>query len=133
MQDTTINLRTFKVKYSIYLSFAIMANHLYFLAHLLHVCTNKWLQRIHGNHPRCDCGSEVLPKERSEWNVFPFLYVTGTPVVHQDHAKDMFVGLLHWDGFSQAVPRPSEKSHFQLEIQKLTWSVHRRCRCEKSL
>lgn len=38
---------------------------------------HEGLQGIHGHHPRGNGGSEVLPKEGPQWNILPFLDVTG--------------------------------------------------------
>ena len=45
-----------------------------------------------------------------------------TPVVDQDHTKDVLFSLLHRDGLTKVSGRPCEESHLQLKVKKTTWA-----------
>ena len=49
-----------------------------------------------------------------------------TPVVHDNHAEDVFVRLLNWDWLTEVVALANEERHLQLKVQQTTRSEHGR-------
>merc|ERR1719385_76604 len=87
------------------------------------VCHRKWLQSLHGDHPRRDGGPQVLGPKRSERNIFPLLDVPRRPVIHEDHSEDVLVCLLGGDGLAQGrAVATNEESHLQLKVHQATWA-----------
>ena len=61
-------------------------------------------------------GCKTFGQERPQRNIFPFLDVTGTPIVEKHHTKDMLFGLIDRYGFTHYIGIGSDKCHFQFEI-----------------
>jgi len=52
-------------------------------------------KRAHGDHPGGNAGRKVFGVEGTQWLVFPFLNITGRPVINQDHAEDVVIGFIN--------------------------------------
>ena len=56
-------------------------------------------------------------------------FVRTTPIIHQDHAKDMLVACLHVQGLTKRVTRPRKESHFQFKVYQATRTKDGRLGC----
>lgn len=77
------------------------------------------LQGVREDDPGADAGPEVLGRERAERDVLPGLDVASAPVVEQDIAKDVILGLSDGDGLAQLVRAADEHAHLELEVELL--------------
>ena len=52
-----------------------------------------------------------------------------TPVIHQDKSKDVVLGIVDADWFTELVAGADKERHFQLQVQKTTWTKHWTINC----
>jgi len=81
-------------------------------------------KRIKRHHPRADRSSEILSCEGAKGDIFPFLDISGGPVIHEDEAEEVVVGFGHCQRTTEGVGGPAhESTDFELEIQEATGTV----------
>lgn len=70
----------------------------------------KGAQGIGGDHPRGDGGCPIFRIKRPQRNVFPFLDVSGTPVVDNDKPENMVDSFIHRNWSASTIPWPNKTS-----------------------
>ena len=81
-------------------------------------CCLKWLKSFWSYDPGRDGGGEVLGQEWSERNVFPFMDISGTPVIQKAESKDVISSVANFNGATLLISLTNNCSHFQLEIHE---------------
>ena len=80
----------------------------------------KWFQGLHGDNPRRDGGTQVLGSEGSQRYILPLLDIPGTPIIHYDHTKNVFVSFFHLDWISKFIRSTTIKEcHLQFKVHQL--------------
>jgi hypothetical protein len=84
----------------------------------------KRTEGIKSHHPRANRSSEILGSKRTKGDVFPFLDITGRPVIHEDEAKEVVVGFGHYQRATEGVGSASDEgTDFEFEVEEAAGTV----------